>query len=78
MLKLHSKCKRNLIFTFFFLLGLIGLKSHPFLVFIAILFLTFNLLKVIQEYNQTRIEAKQIKNYLQKNWEQKKVKKTII
>jgi hypothetical protein len=78
MPKLHSKCKRNLIFTFFFLLGLIGLKSHPFLVFIAIVFLTFNLLKVIQEYNQARIESEQVKLYLKKNWEQKKVKRTII
>jgi hypothetical protein len=78
MLKLHFKAKKTLIFTFFFLIGLIGLKSHPLLVFIVILFLIFNLLKVIQEYNQTRVEAEQIKIYLKNNWELKKTKKTII
>lgn len=78
MLKLHSDCKKRLLYTTLFLIGLIGLKSHPSIIFITFLFLLFNLLRVIEDYNKTKAEARQIKIVLQKNWERKQKKRSII
>ena len=74
MLKLHSKCKRNLFLTLFFLIGLIGFKMHYLIILIAFVFLFYNLLKAIEEYNFTRIQQKEIRLILKKNWEKQKTK----
>lgn len=81
MLKLHSNCKKRVVYTFLFLIGLIGLKSHPSIIFITFVFLLFNLLKAIEEYKRTKVEMEQVKTLLSQKWEKKREiqeKKSII
>jgi UDP-N-acetylmuramyl pentapeptide phosphotransferase/UDP-N-acetylglucosamine-1-phosphate transferase len=73
---LTNKNKRNLFFAILFLIGLFTAKSHPYILLVSLTFLFYNLIKVIQDYNKTRIEAKEIREFLKTKWERTKARKT--
>jgi hypothetical membrane protein len=72
----RNKSKRNLLLSFLFLIGLFTAKSHPYILLVSMIFLFYNLIKVIQDYNHSRIEANEIRQFLKQQWERAKTKNT--